>query len=296
MKKVGWIGIGKMGEPMARKIAEAGYPLTVYNRSPEKTAKLAEEGATVADDVKSLAADSDIIISMISDDNALSEVALGADGIMQNARPGTIYIDMSTVSPVASGKIATVASEQEISYLRAPVNGTVMQAEVAGLVILISGPKDTYQECLEVFEKMGDKIFYTGPGDQARFLKLCINMMVGISSAMMGEALTLGEAGGLDWEQMIEIIRNSAVGSPVLNYKEKTLKERDFTPAFTVRQLAKDFDLMLDTARNSDVPLPITSQVRQSLSSMIATGRGDQDFFAYVEMLEEMAGLKNRQL
>ena len=277
---------------MARKLAEAGYPLMVFNRSAGKTAALAGEGATVAGDIKTLAADSEIVISMISDDAALNTVATGADGVLQNAKPGSTFIDMSTVSPAASAAIAEAAAERDISYLRAPVNGTVMQADAATLVILISGPKKGFDECEEIFQKMGDKIFYTGPDDQARYLKLCINMMVGISSAMMGEALTLGESGGLDWEQMIEIIKNSAVGSPVIHYKEKTLKERDFTPAFTARQLAKDFDLMLNTAKDLNIPLPITSHVRQNLSSMIATGRGEQDFFAYVEMLEEIAGIK----
>ncbi|MBO33112.1 MAG: 3-hydroxyisobutyrate dehydrogenase [Rhodospirillaceae bacterium] len=292
MKKIGWIGLGKMGEPMAKKIVQAGYSLTVYNRSAGKADELKSEGAFVANDIKSVAENSDFIISMISDDAALNTVAMGPDGVLQNAKPGSTFIDMSTVSPVASAAIAETAAAARISYLRAPVNGTVMQAEASTLVILISGPKESFDACEEIFRKMGDKIFYTGPDEQARYLKLCINMMVGISSAMMGEALVLGESGGLDWEQMIEIIKNSAVGSPVIHYKEKTLKERNFTPAFTVRQLAKDFDLMLDTGRQSEIPMPITSHVRQNLSTMIATGRGDQDFFAYVEMLEELAGMK----
>ncbi len=277
---------------MAKKIVQAGYSLTVYNRSAGKADELKSEGAFVANDIKSVAENSDFIISMISDDAALNTVAMGPDGVLQNAKPGSTFIDMSTVSPVASAAIAETAAAARISYLRAPVNGTVMQAEASTLVILISGPKESFDACEEIFRKMGDKIFYTGPDEQARYLKLCINMMVGISSAMMGEALVLGESGGLDWEQMIEIIKNSAVGSPVIHYKEKTLKERNFTPAFTVRQLAKDFDLMLDTGRQSEIPMPITSHVRQNLSTMIATGRGDQDFFAYVEMLEELAGMK----
>ena len=277
---------------MAKKIVQAGYSLTVYNRSAGKADELKSEGAFVANDIKSVAENSDFIISMISDDAALNTVAMGPDGVLQNAKPGSTFIDMSTVSPVASAAIAETAAAARISYLRAPVNGTVMQAEASTLVILISGPKESFDACEEIFRKMGDKIFYTGPDEQARYLKLCINMMVGISSAMMGEALVLGESGGLDWEQMIEIIKNSAVGSPVIHYKEKTLKERNFTPAFTVRQLAKDFDLMLDAGRQSEIPMPITSHVRQNLSTMIATGRGDQDFFAYVEMLEELAGMK----
>ena len=181
MKKIGWIGLGKMGEPMAKKIVQAGYSLTVYNRSAGKADELKSEGAFVANDIKSVAENSDFIISMISDDAALNTVAMGPDGVLQNAKPGSTFIDMSTVSPVASAAIAETAAAARISYLRAPVNGTVMQAEASTLVILISGPKESFDACEEIFRKMGDKIFYTGPDEQARYLKLCINMMVGIS-------------------------------------------------------------------------------------------------------------------
>ena len=117
--------------------------------------------------------------------------------------------------------------------------------------------------------------------------------MVGISAVMMAEALTLGKAGGLEWNSMIEIIKNSAVGSPVINYKEQMLKDRDFEPAFSAKQMAKDFDLILEAGRSGNIPLSIAAQTRQSWSSMIATGRGEKDYFGYIELLEEMSGLKN---
>ena len=289
---IGFIGLGKMGHPMALNLIKAGHEVMVYNRSRAKTQAHADAGGRVAESIAELSAASDIVITMISDDDALHGVALEDDGVIANMAEGGIFIDMSTVSPAASIKVGDATRQKNIAYLRSPVNGSVVQAADGILVILSSGPRASLDFIHPLFEIMGDRIFYLGEEEQARYLKLAINTMIGISSSMMGEALAFGEAGGLDWNTMIEVIASSAVGSPVVNYKVEALKNRDFTPAFTARQMAKDFDLALDTAKNNHIPMPITSSVRQHWSAMIGTGRGDQDFFAYVEMLEDMAGLK----
>ena len=289
---IGFIGLGKMGHPMALNLIKADHEVVVYNRSREKTQAHADAGGRVAESIAELSAASNIVITMISDDDALHGVALEDNGVVANMAEGGIFIDMSTVSPAASIKVGDATRQKNIAYLRSPVNGSVVQAADGILVILSSGPRASFDFIHPLFEIMGDRIFYLGEEEQARYLKLAINTMIGISSSMMGEALAFGEAGGLDWNTMIEVIASSAVGSPVLNYKVEALKNRDFTPAFTARQMAKDFDLALDTAKNNHIPMPITSSVRQHWSAMIGTGRGDQDFFAYVEMLEDMAGLK----
>ena len=289
---IGFIGLGKMGHPMALNLIKADHEVVVYNRSREKTQAHADAGGRVAESIAELSAASDIVITMISDDEALHGVALGDDGVIANMAESGIFIDMSTVSPAASITVGDATRQKNIAYLRSPVNGSVVQAADGILVILSSGPRASFDFIHPLFEIMGDRIFYLGEEEQARYLKLAINTMIGISSSMMGEALAFGEAGGLDWDTMIEVIASSAVGSPVVNYKVEALKNRDFTPAFTARQMAKDFDLALDTAKNNHIPMPITSSVRQHWSAMIGTGRGDQDFFAYVEMLEDMAGLK----
>ncbi len=292
---IGWIGLGKMGHPMAINLIKAGKKVSVFNRTTEKTKAQVNLGGIAINSIKELASSSDVIFTMISDDKAIEEIALSDDGIIANTQERASLIDMSTISPAMSAKVAEAATEKHINYLRAPVNGTVMQAEAGSLVILCSGPKTTFEDCLPLLEILGSKIFYIGQDEQARFLKLCINSMVGISSSMMGEALAFGEAGGLDWNTMIDVISSSAVGSPILNYKKETLKKRDFTPAFTARQMAKDFDLVLETANLKNIPMPITSTVRQHWSAMIGTGRGELDYFAYVEMLEELAGIKRNQ-
>jgi 3-hydroxyisobutyrate dehydrogenase-like beta-hydroxyacid dehydrogenase len=165
-------------------------------------------------------------------------------------------------------------------------------AAAALLTILASGPKEAYDACLPAFEAMGKFQFHVGEGEEARYLKLTLNMMVGTSAAMVGEALTFGERGGMDWQQMLDIIDASVVASPLVKYKIQALKDRDYAPAFTAAQMGKDFDLALDAARQMDVPMPLTAQVRQNWSAMKANGKGELDFFAYVALLEEIAGIR----
>jgi 3-hydroxyisobutyrate dehydrogenase-like beta-hydroxyacid dehydrogenase len=202
-----------------------------------------------------------------------------------------IFVDMSTVSPAASARVAASAAAKGVEYLRAPVSGSTVVAAAAGLTIFASGPKDAYDKCLDLFKAMGKACFHVGTGEEARFIKLSLNMMVGITAAMTAEALTLSRSGGMDWQQTIDIVANSVVASPLIGYKVQPLKSRNFAPAFTASQMAKDFDLMLEAARALNVPLPVTALVRQFLGAMKATGKGEQDFFAYVTMVEELAGL-----
>ena len=292
-QKIGWVGLGKMGIPMSKNLNKAGYPLTVYNRTKGKTKELAEQGAQVAESPKGLAAGADVIISMIADDPALEAVSIGPNGAFEGAKAGAIYIDMSTVSPVASGRVAEAAEKKGIKYLRAPVSGSTALAAAGTLTIFASGPKDAYDRCLDIFGAMGQKTFHVGAGDEARYLKLLLNMMVGITSAMAAEALIFGERGGMDWTQMIDIISNSVVASPLIGYKAQILKDRNFAPAFTAEQIAKDFDIALDTGRALNVPMPITSLARQFFGAMKARGKGELDFFGLVTLMEEMAGIKS---
>jgi 3-hydroxyisobutyrate dehydrogenase-like beta-hydroxyacid dehydrogenase len=290
-QKIGWIGLGKMGLPMSGNLIKAGYSLTVYNLTEEETKEMADQGARVADSPEAVATDADVIISMISDDSALEAVSFGPDGAFQGAKPGAIYIDMSTVSPGSSARVAEAANNKGITYLRAPVSGSTALAAAGTLTIFASGPKDAYDQCVDIFGAMGQKSFHVGTREEARYLKLVLNIMVGITSAMTAEALTFGERGGMDWNQMIDIVNNSVVASPLVGYKAQMLKDRSYVPAFTASQMAKDFDIALDTGRANNVPMPITSLVRQFLGTMQAQGKGELDFFGLVTLLEEMAGI-----
>src|SRR4030042_5732967 len=233
-QRIGWIGLGKMGIPMSKNLVKKGYSVTVFNRTKEKTKELAAEGAKVADSPKALGGDSDVIISMISDDPVLEEVSIGKNGAFEGAKSGAIYIDMSTCSPVSSAKVAEVATKKGIKYLRAPVSGSTVLATAGTLTIFASGPKDSYDQCVDILSSMGGKVFHVGTGEEARFLKLVMNMMVGLTSAMVAEALTFGEEGGMNWEQVIDLVNASLAPPPFFGYKAAMLTSRNFGPAFTV--------------------------------------------------------------
>jgi 3-hydroxyisobutyrate dehydrogenase-like beta-hydroxyacid dehydrogenase len=291
-QNLGWIGVGKMGTPMSTHLLKADYNLAVYDIVPKTMRALTEQGATPANSPAEVADQAEIIISMIPDDAALKAVTAGPQGIFQKARQGQIYIDMSTVSPAVSARIGDVAEKKGVQYLRAPVSGSTESAVNAALTILVSGPEDAFDRCRAIFEKLGQKVFHVGPGDQARYLKLLVNMMVGITSAMTAEALTFGKRGGIEWDPMIDIINNSVVASPLIGFKVQLLKEREFAPMFTATQMAKDFDLALDTAREMNIPIPLTAFTRQLYGAMKATGKGELDYFGLVTLMEEMAGIK----
>ncbi|WP_051261074.1 NAD(P)-dependent oxidoreductase [Desulfovibrio inopinatus] len=289
--KIGWIGLGKMGVPMSKNLLKAGYEVLVYNRTKSKAKEVVDEGATFVDTLAELGAQCDVVVSMISDDTALKLISINDGGVLHTMKPGTVYIDMSTVSPTASAEVDGMAKEKQVSYLRAPVSGSTVLAQAGNLTIFASGPQDAYDRVLPLFEVMGAKQFHVGTGEEARFLKLTLNMMVGITSAMVGEALAFGEAGGMDWEQMLDIVANSVVASPLVGYKVNALKERNFAPAFTASQMAKDFDIALDAAKQTNAPMPITAMVRQFWGIMKAQDMGELDFFAYVSLLEKMSGM-----
>ena len=291
-KKVGWIGLGKMGHPMARRLLDGGFALTVFNRTPGKARELVDLGAREAGSAGEAAAASDLVFTMIADDAALEEVTTGENGVLRTAAPGSVLIDMSTVSPGASAAVARQASARGVHYLRAPVSGSTRFAEQGALTIFVSGPVEVYQRCAGVLGALGRKLFHVGQAEEARTLKLLINMMVGTTAMMVAEALAFGEKSGLSWNQMVDVVGQSVVASPLVGYKTQTLKDRNFTPSFTADQIAKDFDLALDAGRSLCVPMPVTALVRQFFGSMKATGRGNLDLFGVVRLLEELAGIE----
>ncbi len=289
--KIGWIGLGKMGAPMAGNLLGAGYKVSVFNRTASKVGPLEAAGAAVAGDIASLAADSNIVVSMIADDRALEAVALGAGGVLANAPAGAVYVDMSTVSPAASARVAEAARDTDVGYVRAPVAGSIKFAAESSLLILASGPAGALDTCAGIFAAMGRKTVRLGENDEARVMKLTLNLMVGVTAAMLGEALTFGRRGGLDVDRMLDVINDSPLASPVIAFRSPSIRARDFAPHFAVSQVAKDCDLILDTARAANMPMPLVSMLRQNWAAMIAQGSGELDQFAYIAFMESLAGL-----
>ena len=291
-EKIGFIGVGKMGSPMARNLIKKGYSLRVYDILPEARAVFGELGAEVADSAMDAAKEAEVVISSIPDSPALEDVALGEQGVLAGAGEGTVYIDMSTVSPTLSDRVGEEAQKKGIAFLRAPVSGSVESATAGILTILCSGPEKAYEKCKDILDVLGQKVFHVGEGSEALYLKLLINMMVGVTSAITAEALTFGKKGGLDWEKMVDMINSSVIASPLIGFKAPMMKKRDFSAAFSVWQMSKDFNIALNEGRAMDMPMPLTSMVQQLFGAMKATGRGERDYFGLIELLEEMAGVK----
>jgi len=290
--KIGFVGLGRMGRPMADRLL-AHFPLAIWNRTKAKTVELGKRGAKVAGSPREVAARSDIIITMMYDDAALEAVTFGEDGILGGIRPPSVFIDMSTVGPATSNRIASAIKEQGVEMLRAPVTGSTSSAEEGTLTILASGNRQAYEKCEKVFSVMAKKIFYVGAEEEARYLKLAHNMMVGVTAQMLAEAVTFGEKAGLDWHQMLEVFSGSFVASPLLCFKAARLADRDFTAASNVLQLSKDFDLALATGLQLESPMPITGMVRQFLGMLVSTGKEELDYISLVLLMEELAGIKH---
>ena len=293
--KIGWIGCGKMGVPMSGHILKAGYPVAAWDLIEENIAKCVAQGASAAGSMPELARTSDIVFSMISDDAALEAVCLGPDGLMASAGSNLIFVDMSTVSTVASARAAAAAETAGVQYLRAPVSGTVPSAVAQKLIVFASGPQKAYDRCKPLFQEMAQNSYYLGDGEQARTLKLAINTMTGLIPAMVAEALTFGLKGGLDWELMIDMVDSSVAASGMYKLKAQALKKRDYTPAFTAAQMLKDFGLILDSAAAVKQPMPLVSLVRQYYVALVAKERGDLDYYALLTLWEEMAGLGDQK-
>lgn len=292
MAKVGWIGLGNMGKPMSTNLLKAGYDVTVWNRTKAKAEDVLSEGAKWADTPKAVAESCDIIFTMVSDGPTLQMVTLDNNGVVAGLSAGKIVVDMSTVSPTESSKVNSAIEDKDCKFMRAPVTGSTVLAQNATLGILASGDKATYEKVLPLFEKMGKNQFYLGGGEEARTMKLSLNMMIGVSMQMMAEAVVLAEKAGLDVTQVCEVMAGSAVGSPLVGYKKVPISTGDYKAAFSVKLMMKDFDLAFDAAKQYGVSMPVTAITRQALQSADATGRGDKDFSVLTEILEEQCNFK----
>ncbi len=291
MGRVGFVGIGTMGSRMAARLLGAGHEVIVYNRTREKTAPLAEKGAKVADSPAEACAGADIAFTNVADGAALKAVCLGGQGVLAAKPLPGLLVDMGTVGPAESAEIAAVADPLGVGYLRSPVSGSTVLAEAGKLTIFTSGSKEAYDAAEPYLAAIGETRYYVGPGEDARYLKLVINMMVATQVEILSEAVVLGEKAGLDWARMIEVMSNSVAGSPLVKYKAGPLTARNFSPAFAIALMIKDLDLALAAARNAGVELPVTKSVRELYVKAAEAGLADKDFLATTLLLEKMAGI-----
>ena len=207
------------------------------------------------------------------------------------ARPGALYVDTSTVSLAASARVAELCAARGVQYLRTTVSGNNKMAEAAQLTVMASGPRAAYEAAMPLISTWGPNRFYLGEAEQARLMKLVVNLLIAQTSAMLAEGLTLGRKGGLDWQDMWQVLGASAVGSPILKAKSVQLSQRDFTPTFTVEQMDKDLQLILQAGEQVKAPLMQTSMTRQLMHAAMAQGDALDDYAAVIKAVERSAGL-----
>lgn len=287
--QIALIGAGKMGLQMGRHLAAAGHALLVYDHSSAAQTAARAAGLTVSQTMADAVGGAAVVLSSLPHDQALLDVT---DDLVKHAEETAIFVDTSTVSLIASAAVADACEKRGIAHVRATVSGNNKMAEQAKLTVMASGPKEAYDRVEPLLRLFGPAQFYLGEGEQARLMKLVINLMIASTSGMLAEALTLGEKGGLVWEQMWEVICASAVGSPIVRSKAVQLSARDYTPTFTVDQMRKDVGLILQAGAQLDVPMGLTANVDQLLRAASAQGDANLDYAAVIRAEARCAGLR----
>jgi 3-hydroxyisobutyrate dehydrogenase-like beta-hydroxyacid dehydrogenase len=295
-KKIAFIGSGKMGLPMSMLVAKAGYTVTAFDQSAARLAAAREQGISVATSPADAVSGRAVVITSLPDDAALRAVMLGPAGLIAAMAPRSILIETSTVSAEASGEVDAAAQARGIAHLRAPVSGNASIVHTGALTCFVSGPKEAFESVKPLFAAFTRAQTYLGPGEEARYAKLAVNLMIAVSAAMMAESLALARKGGIAWQDILKVLDDSAVASPMVKYKTAPLRTRDFESTFSCRQMAKDLDLILGAGHAVGVPLQLAAQVRETYGSLIAQGDGETDFIATVRHVERLSDLGEPKL
>ncbi len=291
-ERVGFIGLGIMGRGMARNILKAGFPLRVWNRTASRMDELAAEGAGPASSPGDLAFHSDIIITCVSDTPDVEQVLLGEGGVIHGARPGSLVIDMSTISPRATQRIAAHLAERHIHMLDAPVSGGSEGAARGTLSIMVGGDVTQFERALPVFQAMGKTITHLGPVGAGQTTKLVNQILVVGHALAMSEALLFAQAGGVDLRKALEAVSGGAAGSWMLSNRGPQILARDWRPGFTIDLQQKDLRLVLQEADRLGVPLPGTALIHQLYRTLQARGLGHEGNHALIKALENLAGIE----
>jgi 3-hydroxyisobutyrate dehydrogenase-like beta-hydroxyacid dehydrogenase len=236
------------------------------------------------------------VITSLPDDAALRGALLGPAGIVAAMAPGAALIETSTVSVEASIEVGAAAQARGIAYLRSPVSGNASIVHTGALTCFVSGPKEAFAKFRSLFAAFTRAQTYLGPAEEARYAKLSVNLMIAVSAAMMAESLALARKGGIAWQDILKVVDDSAVASPMVKYKTAPLRTRDFESTFSCKQMAKDLDLILGAGHAVGVPLQLAAQVRETYGSLVAQGDGNTDFIATVKHLERLSGLGEPKL
>ncbi|MFL5991561.1 MAG: 2-hydroxy-3-oxopropionate reductase [Rubrobacteraceae bacterium] len=288
-ERVGFIGLGIMGMPMARNLMEAGYELTVHNRSPEKAEELGKEGAAVAATPREVAENSDVVITMLPDSPQVREVVAGEEGVLEGISEGALLIDMSTISPVVTEELAEALKEKGASMLDAPVSGGDVGAIEGTLSIMVGGEQADFQRAKPLFEAMGKTITHVGPTGAGQVTKAANQVVVALTIEAVSEALVLGSAGGVSAEKILEVLGGGLASNKVMEVKREKFLSHNFEPGGKVEFHHKDLGIALAAGREYGVVLPAAAVVDQLFEALITRGRGGWDHSALLSLIEDLA-------
>ncbi len=292
--KIGFIGLGIMGRHMSAHLIEAGYSLCVYDLNPSAVKELMDKGAVSYVNCKEIAANSDVIISMVPDSPDVEKVALGENGIIEAAREGLIYVDMSTIAPATSQKVAAVLGEKGVRCLDAPVSGGEAGAMNAGLSIMVGGDEALFNEIMPIFEVMGKTITLCGGSGAGQTVKACNQIQVAMNFIGMAEAFVLGAKAGVDPAVILQVLSGGYAQTRVMDVRGPKIIKGEFEPGFKSKFHYKDLNIIMDTARALNVPLPATALAHELFNALMASGRGELDHSAVIMILEDLAGVEAR--
>ena len=288
--KIGFIGLGIMGKPMAKNLLKAGYSVTVYDRNPVPVAELVAAGACRAASSKEAAGDSECVITMLPNSPHVKEAVLGKNGVLEGAKPGCVLIDMSSIAPLASQEINCACQQKGVKMLDAPVSGGEPKAIDGTLSIMVGGPEDVFHQVKELLLAMGSSAVYCGEIGAGNTTKLTNQVIVACNIAALSEAMMLSARAGVDPNLVFQAIRGGLAGSTVMEAKAPMMLEQNFTPGFRIDLHIKDLNNALETGHAVGASLPLTASVMEMLQNLHADGRGQEDHSALLRYYEKLAG------
>jgi 2-hydroxy-3-oxopropionate reductase len=291
MQQIGFIGLGIMGKPMARNLLKAGFPLVVYNRRRSPVEELAEEGASIAKSPREVAQQSEVIITCVSDSPDVEAIVLGNDGIIEGAKPGTLYIDMSTIAPATARKVYRALQARGVDALDAPISGGDIGAQQGTLSIMVGGDESAFQRALPILEVMGKNIVYIGAAGAGQVTKACNQIVVSLTLQAVAEALTFARKSGVDGAKVREALLGGFAQSRILEVHGQRMLEGHFQPGFKLNLHRKDMNIVLQTGREIGLPLLGTAQVTNLMDALLAQGKGELDNSALITVYEMLANL-----
>jgi 2-hydroxy-3-oxopropionate reductase len=292
--RIGFIGVGIMGRHMVGHLLAAGYPVTAFDVVPACLERAVADGAGRGTSCQHVAAHSDVVISMVPDSPDVEQVALGAGGIIAAARPGLIYVDMSTIAPGVAIQVAEKLTALGVRCLDAPVSGGEMGAKNATLSIMVGGDAALLEEVMPILQVMGKTITHCGPAGAGQTVKACNQIQVALNFVGMAEALVLGAKAGIDPAVILKVLSGGYAQTRVMDVRGPKIIQGDFAPGFKSKFHYKDLNIIMETAKALQVPLPATALAHELFTALLAKGRGDLDHSAVITILEELAGVQAR--